>query len=116
MCLRAWMQKLLEDQDLWADSSPLDFDNWLAEDMTKSRDDGHQGKSSYKLMMAVFGEKSGNEDKMSEPTSLAAWSVTTPPNKKAIPQTKKAQPVRMSRLQKINKVVRTRLLKSSSLR
>ena len=117
------MQKLLEDRDLWVDSSPLDFDNWPAEEMTKSRDGGYHGKSSYELMMAVFGEKSVNEDRILEPTSLAAWSATTPPNKKAtpsnkksIPQTKKARSIRMSRLQKIVEVVIIRLLKSSSLR
>ena len=62
-------------------------------------------------MMAVFGEKSGNKDRISEEPSLAAWTATTSPattpaNKKAIPPTKKAWLVRMSRLQKIGEVAR----------
>ena len=112
--------KLFEDRNLWADLSPVDFGNWLGEETTKSRDDGHQGKTSYELMMAVFGEKSGSKDRILEEPSLAAWTATTPPattppNKKAIPPTKNARLVRMSRLQKISEVTRKRLLKSSSL-
>ena len=57
MCLHAWMEKLSDDVDLWADLSPLDFDKWLANETRNARGGGHEGQTSYQLMMVVFGEK-----------------------------------------------------------
>ena len=37
MCLRAWMEMLSNDLDLWADLSPLDYDKWLAEEIVKAK-------------------------------------------------------------------------------
>ena len=57
MCLRAWLPKLVEDLELWCDWSPLDFDTWVAEEMKGASKNCHQGRTSYELMMAVFGGK-----------------------------------------------------------
>ena len=43
---------LIEETDLFADWSPLDFDKWLSE---KSKAEGQRGKTSYELMMVTFG-------------------------------------------------------------
>ena len=48
---------LSDDLDLWADFSPLIFDKWLAEEMTKAKDNDYCERTSYELMMAVFGEE-----------------------------------------------------------
>ena len=58
MCLRAWMDRLANDEtgNLWADLSPLDFDKWRADAIRKTSKAGHRGKTSYDMMMAIFDD------------------------------------------------------------
>ena len=108
MCLRAWMEKLTVDMDLWADLSPLDFDQWLEDAMTAANVRDHIGKSSYEMMMAIFGEKSTNS------TSTCA---STPPARDTKKQGISLEPhVRISKVQKIGQVMREALIRSSLLR
>ncbi len=58
MCLRSWLPKLVNDMELWSDWSSLDFDSWVAEEISRAKENGHRGKTSYELMMAFFGDKS----------------------------------------------------------
>lgn len=60
LCLRAWLDKLSEDEtgDLWADLSPLSFDKWKANAMINGQMCKHNGKTSYEMMMAIFGQRS----------------------------------------------------------
>ena len=44
MCLRAWVEKLSDDVDLWEDLTSLDFEKWLVEEMRKARGGGHGGE------------------------------------------------------------------------
>ena len=44
LCLRVWMQMLIEETDIFADWSPLDFDKLLS---AKSKAEGQRGKTSY---------------------------------------------------------------------
>ena len=61
-CLRVYIDKLTEDMDLWDDLSPLSFDKWKADELQKERKN-RPGKTSYELMMSVFGnESSTNEE------------------------------------------------------
>ena len=68
------MEMIINDLDLWADFSSLDFDKWLAKEMTKSRENGHQRRTTYELMVAVFSTNDDKEDGISK-TSVAETGV-----------------------------------------
>ena len=55
MCLRAWMERLSDDVELWADVSVLDFEKWILTEMEKPIPQDCVGKTSFQLMMSVFG-------------------------------------------------------------
>ena len=124
MCLRAWMEMLSDDLDLWADLSPLDFDKWLAEEMTKAKDNNYRGRTSYELMMAIFGEKSGKPtplpaadrtSRKKKNLSTTSWKTDQPD---MIPPTKTSDTVgrvRKSKIRMLGEVMRKALLRSSSL-
>ena len=57
MCLRTWLQHLSEDPDIYADMYQFNFDKWVGEKIATHVMHQHGGKTSYDLMMAVFGEK-----------------------------------------------------------
>ena len=57
MCLRTWLQHLSEDPDIYADMYQFNFDKWVGEKIATHVTHQHGGKTSYDLMMAVFGEK-----------------------------------------------------------
>ena len=62
MCLRAWMNRLSDDVDLWSDLTVLDFEKWILEEMESPRPTDRVGKTSYELMMAVFSKNQAKED------------------------------------------------------
>ena len=55
------MEHLSDDADKWADLYLFEFDKWVADKLTEPLSNQHGGKTSYELMMAVFG--SSNESK-----------------------------------------------------
>ena len=126
MCLRAQMEMIINDLDLWADFSSLDFDEQLAKEMTKSRENGHRRKTTYDLMVAVFSTNDDKEDGISK-TSVAETGVipedpfcaayTTPTKKKGgtAPLSKKSGLTRMSKLQTAGQEMRQKLLQLNSL-
>ena len=60
MCLRTWLKRLSVDPDTWSDTYLFDFDKWVEDSLAKptlSDHHCHGGKTSYELMMAVFGNK-----------------------------------------------------------
>ena len=57
MCLRAWKIKLAEDIDLWANLDLLHFEEWIIEEIRHPQDRNRTGKTSYKLMMSIFGDR-----------------------------------------------------------
>ena len=77
MCLRSWLEHLKEDPDLWADSYQFDFDTWATEKMGEPISTQCGGKTSYELMMAVFGEQLDKlaDDATSRVTADASSSV-----------------------------------------
>ena len=54
-CLCVYLDKLTEDMDLWDDLSSLSFDKWKADELKKERMT-QPGKTSYKMMIDVFGK------------------------------------------------------------
>ena len=80
MCLCAWMEMMVNDPELWADSSSLHFDTWLAKEMIKSREDGHREKTSYERMMAIFGRNSGEEDGTTKLCDVQAGIIPEDPS------------------------------------
>ena len=127
MCLRAWMDKLSVDMDLWADLSPLDFDKWLADAMTTANIRGYRGKSSYEMMMAIFGEEDSATGKdttiiSNQPTSSGIKTAssntsnhtTMSPNINVM-NTSNQRPIRISKVQKIGQVLQEALICSSAL-
>ena len=72
MCLCAWLDRLseVEDGNIWADLSPLSFDTWKADEMKNALARKHSGRTSYEMMMAVFGpESSGIAEPTKPPTA-----------------------------------------------
>jgi len=116
MCLRAWMNRLSEDEDgnIWADLSPLSFDKWKEEEMKKARARKHRGKTSYEMMMAVFGDGSSVEDE-EQPIPRATKKVRVNTPSTTAPKTNSGS-TRTSKLQKLGEVMRKRLLHSRLLR
>ena len=122
------MKRLGEDTHIenFDDPTPLNFDNWLSNEMNKTGGDCQKGKTSYQLMMNTFGKPSIARN-MAPTASAAARSgnstaVAAPPNK--LPSTEdpelpsKAHLVRtskdrMSKVQRLGWVVRENILMSS---
>lgn len=59
VCLRAWLDKISEDEssDIWADVSSLSFDKWKADAMINEQTGRHNDKTSYEMMIAMFGRQ-----------------------------------------------------------
>ena len=73
MCLRAWMNRLSDDVDLWSDLTVLDFEKWILEEMESPRPTDRVGKTSYELMMSIFGKDECNTQSSKHTSSQAAW-------------------------------------------
>ena len=132
LCLRAWMRMLSEDLDLWSDSSPLDFDKGVEAELARAKEHGFSGKTSYEMMMAVFGDKSQeNSDvkRSSRTTEVNSSAATSSQARKTVPTktpwtkdfaagepAKKPVQGRKSKLQSLGEVVRKALHRSSVLR
>jgi hypothetical protein len=132
MCLRAWMNRLSEDLDLWADLSLLDFDKWLAEEMDRRRAAGYKGKTSYELMMGAFGKADARTSGKSAQNmtaadgslvrevfgcEIASTEIAGRKSTEVAEQKRKPQAVeRTSRLEKLGEVFRGGLLQASKLR
>ncbi len=56
MCLRAWMKRLSEDVD-WSNLDVLDFEKWAHEEIEKPVQTDRIGRTSYELMMSIFGKE-----------------------------------------------------------
>ena len=61
MCLRAWMTRLAEDVNLWPTLDVLDFEVWIIDEMKKPKNEMQIGKTSYDLMVSIFGEEEESE-------------------------------------------------------
>lgn len=116
LCLRTWMDKLSEDMELWADLSPLDFNKWKDEEMKKARARGYQGRTSYEMMMAIFGSKSTP----SSDTPAKSKSNKRPQKDFFMPSSSAASTgpecARVSKIQKLGEVLRAALIQASALR
>ena len=55
MCLRTWMEHHSDDADKWADLYLFEFDKWVTDKLTEPLSNQRGGKTSYELIMAVFG-------------------------------------------------------------
>ncbi len=53
------MKRLSDDGDMWVDLSVLDFEKWILEEMQSPVPNNQVGKTSYQLMMSVFGDDIG---------------------------------------------------------
>ena len=78
------MEKLQnnETSNLWADLSPLDFDKWRVDAIRVASKEGHHVKTSYEMMMAIFGEESSQLDDNYAPKTTASKC----PGKRAPPR------------------------------
>ena len=77
MCLRAWMKRLSEDVDLFANLDILDFEQWALDEIENPTPANGKGKTIYQLMMSVFGQDSkvgSNDGQRQEITREALWS------------------------------------------
>ena len=74
MCLRSWMDRLLEDIDLWPNMNLLQYDKWLNEEMNKTRE---HGKTSFQLMMSTFGSNSCGTTQINNPSQVSYSTNTT---------------------------------------
>ena len=134
MCLRTWLNHLIVDTDLLGDMSPFNFDKWVEEKMARPVVHNHYAKTSYKLMLAVFGDttdRTGAMDTVSQidhsdlPPSWSS-SPSTPTNTttqkgstnlgKVVDTNNTALSERSSKLKNAGDQVRERLLKSYHLR
>ena len=61
-----------ETDDLWADLSSLSFDKWKADAMINGKTCKHNGKRSYEMMMAIFGQRSHHHGSKAGPTPATA--------------------------------------------
>ena len=73
MCLRAWMNRLSDDVDLWSDLTVLDFEKWILEEMESPRPTDRVGKTSYELIMSIFGKDECDIQSSKPASSQAAW-------------------------------------------
>ena len=115
MCLRTWMEHLSDEPDIWADLYLFDFDEWLVDKLENPRSKQHGAKTSYELMMAVFGnEKEPTYILKNSQTSDITPKTATTTSPSPITSVAKSRPKlnRQSKLQKIGKTVRDRLIKS----
>ena len=88
MCLRTWLNHLIVDTDLLGDMSPFNFDKWVKEKMVLPVVHNHYAKTSYELMLAVFGnttDRTGAMDTVSQIDHYdlpPSWSLSssTPTN------------------------------------
>ena len=116
MCLCTWIEHLREDPDLWADVYQFDFDEWVDQEMSKSVSNTHQGKTSYELMMLVFGEKHGKLPLNTTTTPSTMPTTTSPTQSNAIQTAQSSSKSRSSKIKKISGMVTKRLIKSNTLR
>ena len=132
MCLRTWLHHLVIDGDLLDDMSPFNFDEWVVEKMATPVAHNHQSKTSYELMLAVFGAEIKTDAEPSDDPSTVPSSGTTssptptntlmvgdPTNVAAsYERSSKLKQVveRSSKLKQVGDQVRKRLLKSHHLR
>ena len=77
------MEKLQNNKTgiLWADLSPLAFDKWRTDAIRVAIKEGHHGKTSYEMMMAIFGEESSqlNDDHAPKTTASKSPGKRAPP-------------------------------------
>ena len=118
MCLRAWLDRISnnEDGNIWADLSPLSFDNWKEEEMKKASARKHSGKTSYEMMMAVFGPESRGRNAADEPSKPRASEKGRSKTLKTNEPRTTSGSTRISKLQKLGEVVQKRLLRARLLR
>ena len=117
MCLRTWKDRLSVDPDVWADQYLFNFDKWIEEQLAEPLSNQHGSKTSYELMMAVFGssqESNNITPTVNPPTSKTATQLNDPTTKSRITFTNPLRPAhdRMSQLQKVGKSVQEHLFKS----
>ena len=89
MCLFTWLEHLWEDPDFWADVYQFGFDEWVDQEMEKSVSNAHQGKTSYELMMLVFGEKQGRLHQNTSKTPSTVPATTSPTTPNGVPMAKR---------------------------
>ena len=108
ICLRTWMERLSVDADIWTDLYLFNFDKWLVNKLKEPLLKEHGGKTSYELMMAVFGNIKETKD------------APPPKNGQALsdkaPIASRPSLARISKLQKVGKTARGRLIKSHCYR
>ena len=114
------MKRLSEDLDLWADLSPLDFDLWLEEELAKSSTNSC-GKTSYEMMMVLFGAKKPSEPRPQKstapPVSKGGRQATIMPKmSEATASTVRDKASRTSKIQRIGDGIRSALIRSGALR
>ena len=117
MCLRTWMERLSDDADEFAELYLFDFDKWVVDKLAEPLSNQHHGKTSYELMMAVFGSGAESMNVTSTEdappsTTLALSKATTAKTRIIVTNTQRPSHVRMSKLQKVGKSVQNRLIKS----
>ena len=110
ICLRTWMERLSDDADEFAELCLFDFDKWVVDKLAEPLSNQHHRKTSYELMMAVFG--SGDEsmnvtstENAPSSTSLALSKATTAKTRITVTNTQRSSHIRMSKLQKVGKSV-----------
>ena len=119
MCLRTWIEHLRDDPDLWADTYQFDFDKWVVEKMGEPMSTHCGGKTSYKLMMFVFGKEQGKlpQNTIERPNTDRPTANFTMPE--GIPSAKLSSRTssksRSSKIKKIGDMVKRRLIKSNEL-
>ena len=101
MCLRTWLVRLRDNPDVYADKYVFEFDQWVTEKMTQPVTHQHGEKTSYELMVAVFGSS-----EIEKETSNAGQTPTT---------TAAKANERTSKLQRIGEEVKKKLLESHQL-
>ena len=120
MCLRTWIEHLRDDPDLWANTYQFDFDKWVVEKMGEPMSTHCGGKTSYKLMMFVFGKEQGKlpQNTIERPNTDRPTANFTMPE--GIPSAKLSSRTssksRSSKIKKIGDMVKRRLIKSNELR
>jgi hypothetical protein len=67
------MNRLSDDVDLWSDLTVLDFEKWILEEMESPRPTDRVGKTSYELMMSIFGKDECNSQSSKPTSSQAVW-------------------------------------------
>lgn len=119
LCLRTWLDHLKVGTDVQIDFALLDFDKWVEDKLTEPPSNEHGQKTSYQLMMAVFGNQQSKSENITRnaPSSKTSCpplkdnkSLTKSPTVFSNPHRKSNE--RSSKLKIVGKRVRDRLIKS----